>query len=1078
MDNTKEKTYEEKTYEQQLEEIKQINKTISSITAESIKVSFREIIRDILSCDNLEDTKKDIIKKISVIKKCFFKWWDLVDFEYFLKWVNTYPECSNIFFELFHSELRKVDVSNIWSLAFLWKVFLNLDIKNNFNIKSETYIKKLLNTYKRRKEKLLLNSWWTIEEQNNFAMFWEFLNKIAIISNDDTEEWREIASLILDNIKSNLWETLDKKDEFNFDKKFIKHSSFLHRRSVLNRDIDYIVTTEIWELANIYEKWWINSLLSHIEVESKEIKEKINYMLNNLKSIIGNEWWVEWIQWNYELFKKVLSFNTTTMIGMLYYKMNVLLNISSKVIINSNKDQETKNTDNQKLNTKKGWLDLLKNIIESNLVWLRNNPDWSDISEEYLSNIINYINTWNTPENIDNLFLFDSENNNVNDYIDWILENLSILKIKNSEIETKNQEEKDKNPTEKETIDSFDYKTIHYLILYTNSIDIDTCIKILEWIINFGLYEDLLTEHVKNSIIENILKKTSKIENSKKKIELLEKVYEYIENYHKSEINYDFWNIIEDLIISYLKHDDNSTRLKERLWMLSYHYYLVLEDKKFESEHYGHTNSYRKIEKIWELISLKNLWENKKSLNKWDLGFFQNIASGINKPSKNFRLGLKFIIENKWEYKSITEWNLKELIISEITINKDKLVPKTDSLDWIKRVDILKNTWDNIWKIIKNNIFFWLIKEFKIFKTNSEEHRNFVDTVWYWEKLYEKTLEKSPDVTIAVKYLETDSEKVEQIFKENKKNLEKIFADIIDYEDIPTKIYKLINKETENYWQIVRDNNWVVRYIELLFRFKNWPTPFLYKEIIERISAEADIHCPKKNTSLKNHESCKHKFLCKNNLSKLVEWSAEESIKQWIWEFKNSDMNDTLLWINIDSYSLEHEEFYNFLDQNKGKIPNLVVEIIENLPTTDAYMKKIRDIHKLGYKIAIDDYWAWNTKAILNNLHDIVNIIKIDKEFAIWISKWDLQSKKDLVNSIQEIIEVKKDKEYTIIIEWVEDIEKIKEITSIYKEKNPNITFLYQWFYKDSWADGKPISLNKAISTWKEVNKQIQNQVA
>lgn len=160
------------------------------------------------------------------------------------------------------------------------------------------------------------------------------------------------------------------------------------------------------------------------------------------------------------------------------------------------------------------------------------------------------------------------------------------------------------------------------------------------------------------------------------------------------------------------------------------------------------------------------------------------------------------------------------------------------------------------------------------------------------------------------------------------------------------------------------------------------------------------------------------------------EWVIEQAFQQVETWFQHGISGCTLS-INISPRHFLHEKLVPFLKkclQTYDVIPQqFVIEITENVAIGDylAAQKRIAELHKLGFKVSVDDFGT-GFSAFIYLQHFAIDEIKIDRQFIL-----DIESNQKSLGIVKTILDLAKLLDLRVVVEGVETETQLKLLQTI-----------------------------------------------
>lgn len=871
----------------------------------------------------------------------------------------------------------------------------------------------------------LLSKWleWTFFEdwkfyskQNFEEMFDAYISKIKLFQWD--YDWVEFASYV-NSFSQVCWIlniicVLSHNDNLRRD--FIEEISVTAREKIdeiFSFFYEKWIDNDILKNPLLFYKWltYLNfSHLKYISFESKDWFDKtksLNWFLNDYDLIVdniifwyniceeSNFWnnpekrnWIKWVEaWN-----------------LAYTISLILLKLSWKV-------------DDEEL----FWNEKFKVILGkflNEIFWEWNIPDCSSIDDvkKIVNNVlIKFYRGWDylsVPEDLWN------DKVTSNDSVEDFLKNIENFWNIDSAIKM---------------------EALHHLILFNEWVSTDVLIKIWE-ILNSEKYSGI---------------KTSDLEN-----------YEWKDNQSKLEINIDYevmklkiFNIIFTRLVNWWVDIGRLSWLLEPLWKY------IDNNKKSSQLLFSYSLLYVSI---WYCYSFSSNPVNQKlaldnyakfrQINPWDFDFLR------------YWIDIDVFYSNIWKFISEEDWTISEL--SELSENNrksfltkswkwhsnrhfgiysstskriayDELNNYVESQDW-KWLD-LKKLWLEVSDCLEK-AFNWVVVARIIDKHSSQNppiksyewHQELVITNWYeLQLIYPKIhsdmyfwfRENSSDFIAQVRWR---LEKYMKEFKEENKD---------SYERVSEFEKSLNNWKVTLVYQPICDSSWVVDKYEALSRVNEW-------DEVE-IEYEDNWVIKRRKANIQDYIDAIEK-LWRNDLSNRLR--DEVLIPRAIEEMKKDPW--LKLSINLGYFDFVDTNFMCKLEQlvALGTIDPIKVtfELLEwkwpNKDNSDVF-RNLKKLKEMWFKIAMDDYWAWDSSSWrLAKMLELwlIDYIKIDRSIVERLWSSNPQVRRTAISMINWVVELANiwwpNWKVKVVAEYIKD-------KNIFEKAEELWVHLYQWYY-------------------------------
>lgn len=558
-----------------------------------------------------------------------------------------------------------------------------------------------------------------------------------------------------------------------------------------------------------------------------------------------------------------------------------------------------------------------------------------------------------------------------------------------------------------------DLEILHHLILF-NDLDNDLLIKLFNFLHSENASSNINFEVIKIKIYNIILTKLSDYGNLELKKLLSQLTYYIDKNKVSSHLLFVYSLLYATIWYCYSFFEDSESHLQS---IENYAKFRQINPWNFDFSRYG-INMERFYQNIW-VFKFKNAWKMwdwcEKKCKSWLCRQPLSTCMKFNADSiisiwevfledsfKNDILQRWNVLLNELDtFLHLQEWNILNMEL--LTIKVSKVL--SNIFHWVADIQILstdKSQEKNIPKYYKN---------FDVVVGNSYILRMIYPNIFseYFENIYKSnSWENTSTISLVISKLKLFFEKYNE---ENKEEISVINDFERAFEEGRIKLFH----------QWIYTIEWIIEKFEVLTRVDNPIKKSNWKDF--NIREYIDI-------SIKNGR--------KDLLRKLIKYTVDFIKENSSWE-KYS--------INMEYLNMVDEEtiwLFESLKDDWFNVSLITIELIEwKWENDDVMIRNIRLLKQLWFKIAMDDFWSWESS--LNRLQKLLELWLLDYVKIDWRIVENLSSKDDKVRKsskilVKAIVDICRVFKVHIIAEYVENQDLLKELLDL------EVT-LFQWYH-------------------------------
>lgn len=556
--------------------------------------------------------------------------------------------------------------------------------------------------------------------------------------------------------------------------------------------------------------------------------------------------------------------------------------------------------------------------------------------------------------------------------------------------------------------DDMKNETLHHLVLFCDDISIENLFKIWYILLSQEKSENKTFEINKLKILNIILTKLSRHSNKDILKDILVKVEDYIDD-NRTSSQLLFLYSLDYLTIWYCYSFFNDEYSQKKALE---NYAKFKQINRWNGENFDFSRYWIDIDKfrlnIW-IRTVVDLW----LCSCW-LAF-----SNCDLDLWNCKFTKKELI-NVWKKTMDNEFEAyhRESISTSLTRFQSYLTKNW----WVNRLDLWKLTW--VLSEVLSSIFHW-IAIINIVDWKTEDIPSYKDR-------YIKELENG--FSLEIVYPNTFKKFFDDIFEWNKDLINDIIEELIEY----LKKFKERNKDdmikidefekaldewrVELLYQPICDKNWNTIKTEVLSRIrtKDWEKLISIFDYIKAIN-----------------KTWTWFWL----LKRLLRFLANET-------FINSKLYDSFEFsINLEYSDLIDEELIHFLYDFKSKgfdTNKITIELIEwKWENDELAFAWINRLKTLWFKIAMDDFWAWDSA--ITRLWELwkawlLDFVKIDWQIIKWLMSKDKREREVSKLAIEFTVNTCKVFKIPVVAEYVANQDILNTCIDLWVE-------LFQWEY-------------------------------